>query len=123
MKKNISILLILPLLLMNLIGCGMKREDLIASVREYPISSENFPEIRNVYDFEKKVENFEEEDTKLLTIVCTTYDVTPFEKENEDSFIYNLNKTSEFNYDNKKQYVRLKIWGSFYSEKTSRNIR
>ena len=80
MKKNISILLILPLLLMNLIGCGMKRENLIASVREYPISSENFPEIRNVYDFEKKVENFEEEDTKLLTIVCTMYDVTPFKK-------------------------------------------
>lgn len=117
MKKVLGIILY-TVMLFSLIGCGQSRENLISKVREYPVFSKNSgSEMRTVYDFEQKMENFNNEDSKFSIIVSTTYDTDPFNDKNSDSFIQKLQRTSGFIYDKNKHYIRLNVSYDFYSKK------
>ncbi len=107
-SKKISILLLCLLVLINVTGCGVTNEEFITSVEDYQIFAEdNSYEMKTVSDFVKKMDSYNDENDKIMTMVSTSWSE---EKIKEDSsFIEKIIQDSEFVYDNDKYYGELSV--------------
>lgn len=112
-KRVFSALLVITVLF-SIVGCGKTRDELIETVSKYQIFSKEFRGCKTIYDFEKYMDDFNEENDDLLTVVSSTYNVEPFIEENIDEFINELQENTDFSYDKEKDYVRLNIYFDHY---------
>jgi len=107
MKKTLLILTMI-LLIFNVTGCGITNKEFITLVESYQIFDEdNSYEMKTVSDFIKKMDSYNDENSKIMTMVSTSWSE---EKIKEDSsFIEKIKQDGGFVYDKNKYYGKLSV--------------
>lgn len=109
MKKTslILVMVLLSVLLIGLTGCGISNDDFINAVEKYQIFDEGDGEMKTVADFIRKMESYDGENDKILTMVSAMWSEGKLKE--DDRFIKQLKQDSDFVYDKNKYYGELSV--------------
>ena len=111
MLKRIIVIALSMVLILNVAGCGITKDDFITTVRKYKIFDTNTMfKMQTVSDFEKEMESLNEDGSKFSTRIDISW-----KEEDEDPFIESLRDKEDFVYDKKKYYGSLRISVAIFS--------